>query len=649
MLAGLAEQAATAALNKMLNLGGDAGKPGPGLQARPGGTQTVQVMHTTLPQPRQALTRAQAGLYQGTTTEYKQKGSQWAQCTPRPTATVMATVRRARRRALTLAKAKHKPVTHTAHHTDPTQSGGTDADCGAEVVTSRKKPRAPSYDEHMAARQARLEGQQGTVRARGFQGPVVDTAAKVSIVNWKDKHRLEGVYTLAEPIAVKGATGSTQVTKAGSWDVGPVRLDKVLVVDQAPQSVVATQDLLRPDIHTGEGYTLVMDSKAAGLVKGDIVVEIVPQGTGFFTLPTMTKTAAIGVQVQRAIAKMKQAVSERCQREWISHLKHAHMPRRPDCGDCQQAKMRAKEGVACPSQPQQQLEVGFDLVGPLPESPESDGNVYKLVGVCATTGVGWSAGLVNKQAGTVLLGVKAVLARIRLLHKHNDDVTVRFHSDKDKSFLGEVKTYAEDKAWLRTTTEGYASNANTKVETRNRRLQQTHRACLLSATGGRLQYEELWDTTMEHAGDIVNQMPEAGKATPVYRAGGEDLTVDDAMECYGAKAWYYEASERRQTRTKQNDTSGRLGIWLGRSQAISGGHRVAPIEWSTTRQQWLIGATIDRAYAEVDNTEYPLRQVPAKGLDPTKLANFVDRMAPEAMVPNVYVVEKVLDMRGAKN
>ena len=77
---------------------------------------------------------------------------------------------------------------------------------------------------------------------------------------------------------------------------------------------------------------------------------------------------------------------------------------------------------------------------------------------------------------------------------------------------------------------------------------------------------------MEHAGDIVNHMPEAGKETPVFKAGGEDLTIDDAMECFGAKVWYYEARERRQTRTKQNDTSGRLGsCWCSMACLSTGG------------------------------------------------------------------------------
>ena len=45
-------------------------------------------------------------------------------------------------------------------------------------------------------------------------------------------------------------------------------------------------------------------------------------------------------------------------------------------------------------QPKQDLEVGFDIMGPLVKSP--DGNQYKLVGVCTDTGVGWAVGMPDR-------------------------------------------------------------------------------------------------------------------------------------------------------------------------------------------------------------------------------------------------------------
>ena len=223
--------------------------------------------------------------------------------------------------------------------------------------------------------------------------------------------------------------------------------------------------------------------------------------------------------------------------------------------------------------------------GTLVQSP--DGNVYKLVGVCTDTGVGWSVGMPNKQSATVLKAVQVCVARIRLLyvHKDRDMVTVRFHSDEDKSFEGAVAEYARERAWLKTTTGGYDSNRNAVVERRNGKLQAGHRALLLGATGGRLVYEELWDVAMEHMADIANHLPEAGHRTPAMIAGGEELQIEDMMEAFGAQAYYYEAEDRRHVGSKQNDPPGRLGMYVGRSQVINGGHRIVPLSWCGKTQQ----------------------------------------------------------------
>ena len=120
---------------------------------------------------------------------------------------------------------------------------------------------------------------------------------------------------------------------------------------------------------------------------------------------------------------------------------------------------------------------------------------------------------------------------------------------------------------------------------------------------------------MEHVGDVVNHMQEAGHRTPAMLAGGEELTIEDMMEAFGALTWYYQAAERRVVGSRQGDLPGRKGIYVGRSQVINGGHRIVPIEWDGAKHQWKLGATIERAYAVVDNTEYPLRKVPKQGKD----------------------------------
>ena len=62
---------------------------------------------------------------------------------------------------------------------------------------------------------------------------------------------------------------------------------------------------------------------------------------------------------------------------------------------------------------------------------------------------------------------------------------------------------------------------------------------------------------------------------------------------------------------------------------------------------WTLGPVVERAYAEVDNTRFPLRTVASVGNDPAKFETFVERTSPKAVKPKVYVVDKVLSCRTA--
>ena len=516
---------------------------------------------------------------------------------------------------------------------------GKGALTGVDVpkVTKTQVTRAPTYDQHMAKRQALADVNNDGKVSKMTKGPIVDTAANISIVTKQDSVYLKNRYKMLKPEEVRTATGKVAVTEAGQLRVGAITLDKVIEVPGSPVSVVAMSELAR------QGHTLVQDAEGAALVKDDKVLELVPDGNGMYRMPVSSTLKAIGIEVQRAIAATLRQRSERDRLEALSHHVNGHSPKCPGCPECLQAKMHQGDGDRGPKMPKQDLEMGFDIIGPLVQSP--DGNVYKLVGVCTDTGVGWTVGIPNKQAATVLKAVLVCVARIRLLHKDRDTVTVRFHSDDDKSFEGAVAEYARERAWLKTTTGGYDSNRNAVVERRNGKLQAGHRALLLGATGGRLVYEELWDVAMEHMADITNHLPEAGHRTPVMIAGGEEMQIEDMMEAFGAQAYYYEAEDRRQVGSKQNDPPGRLGVYVGRSQVINGGHRIVPLSWCGKTQQWKLGATIDRPYAVIDNSKYPLRTVPAKDVDQTKLNEFVQSMSPRAQVPDVYVVDKVIGIR----
>ena len=224
---------------------------------------------------------------------------------------------------------------------------------------------------------------------------------------------------------------------------------------------------------------------------------MVPRGK-LFAFPCGKTQDCQDLESHEGAVKAIQAHEEHARRMALRHWRRGHLPKAPPtiCGDCAQAKYRKGDGVKGPEAPPRDLEVGFDLIGPLGQS--NDGNLYKLVGVCATTGVGCSRGVPDKKSGTILTHVKSMLSELRQHHGYPDTVNIRFHTDVDKSFDGKLGEYALDHAWLRTTTEGYDSNGNAIVERRNEKLNQGLRTLLLQTTGGRLYYEELWDVAMDH-------------------------------------------------------------------------------------------------------------------------------------------------------
>ena len=94
------------------------------------------------------------------------------------------------------------------------------------------------------------------------------------------------------------------------------------------------------------------------------------------------------------------------------------------------------------------------------------------------------------------------------------------------------------------------------------------RTILLGATGGRLYYEELWDVGYDHISDVVNHLPEAGEETPMMKAGGTEVTIEDMVEAFGAYTVYYESKERRPSKGRQTDAPGTGASWVMRPRHV---------------------------------------------------------------------------------
>ena len=250
--------------------------------------------------------------------------------------------------------------------------------------------------------------------------------------------------------------------------------------------------------------------------------------------------------------------------------------------------------------------------------------------------------LPNKEADTVLGGLKLALQRIRTASGGQKKIVLRFHTDDDTSFKGSVKAFASEEGWLQTTTEGYDHNATAQIERRNRKLLEITRKLLLDATRGRTYYEEIWDEAMAHACDVVNNMPEASDLSPVEKEGGKRIDFKSTMNVFGSRVYYY---VNKILRTGKVDITTRQGIWVGRSHLIAGGHRILPITYNTMTQVWDIGKATDIAGGNMHSNVFPLRTTQSKMGNVTDFEGFVDRLSPDAIPTIIFEAEELLDMR----
>ena len=64
-------------------------------------------------------------------------------------------------------------------------------------------------------------------------GPVVDTAANLSIVTARDKKHLQSVRPLGRAEVVQSAGGTTPIKEAGVLQVGAITLPKVVPMEKS--------------------------------------------------------------------------------------------------------------------------------------------------------------------------------------------------------------------------------------------------------------------------------------------------------------------------------------------------------------------------------------------------------------------------------
>ena len=115
----------------------------------------------------------------------------------------------------------------------------------------------------------------------------------------------------------------------------------------------------------------------------------------------------------------------------------------------------------------------------------------------------------------------------------------RFHTDATKSVKADVEKYWRTRGVLQTQTEGYDSNANARLERRNRTVLECARVCMLDATGLRTQYvpRDLGRRYgVNYAYEVICNQPSAGEKSPLEKSWGGNLDFDTTMEVFGCEA-----------------------------------------------------------------------------------------------------------------
>ena len=364
-----------------------------------------------------------------------------------------------------------------------------------ESTRKKKKKRRPDYRDKLVKKLQATRAAEGYEGVR--QGPILDGAATTSVIGCRDAKHAYNVQDLPEPVVVDGIWGANKVYKTGSLKCGDFTIHKGLVMPQAQESVVASHELCM------QNCGIWQDSDGACVYdKGTGKVYECPADGVVYRLPTAAiDSAAVPWEMELARQKSYKIRQHRQKTVTMAHHFDLHMPKDPLCDVCTEAKSKRNTKQPKLDRPQfgngEVLDIGIDLVGPL--QTDVDGNQWVLNGVEVKHGLGAARASPGKSVVQLLPLVKEIVAEIRAHCGLGQQVMLRLHSDIDQSLMGEITAWVQSQSGIRTTTEGYDHDGNAFVESRNAKMKQTMRACLLGATGGRKQYEEIAIPACLHA------------------------------------------------------------------------------------------------------------------------------------------------------
>ena len=507
--------------------------------------------------------------------------------------------------------------------------------------TTLQRPRAPTEMSRLT-RASNLAKVMSDCKLS--KGPIIDTATDTDVI---------GSDSMAYATNAQSCTPFEYETISGGG-VSNERADlatPLVTMLAAPIVKTSRSSIMSASTIHDAGFTMVSDSAGLSLHKDGLATEAIPDGN-MYRMPVVDK-ARVDDEVNHAVRLHKKTVMARILKKMILHRKRGHRPADPvDCHGCAlqltRTPARRLKPEAKRTAESRGYVAGIDYITGLP--PDNDGNTAVFGLVVASRqknqSVAWYQPVKSHSGDDAIAAFKECEFRVSMMFPPGEFKLARVRSDCEKSLIGPLCAMLKARGIWPTNTEGYDHNGNAVVENRNRTLQQGVRAALVTATGARSRYSEIWGTAFVHINDCVNHTSYAGESSPVENCGGESVDLEsEGSGVYGSLVRFYRAKERRDGKL---DSNGAFGMYAGRSFTVPGGHRVIELNWNHESKRFDLLPTVDVKTVVFDNTVYPLTKLPMDGSSAENFDDFLDMFDTSTVKVDVYEIHKLLEHRLVK-
>ena len=499
--------------------------------------------------------------------------------------------------------------------------------CAVRVVLQSSKRRTRNKQRLSAAVSGCCVGAkraEGVWSGRVSDLPVADGGADEHFIGRDLMGEVTGVRK-ADPVVVGTAGGEVVATERADLPAAEGLLEDAVILDTSDETLCSVGKVCE---QRQWGFNVRPGNRSACFYEpgGGVVKELVKDGRRF-RIPLLgdchDELAAHG------------AVQSRVPSWYRDHAVKGHKYR-PDCEHCVRAQQRERSARRVKGARQPDPAGGYTLCADFTgkHEPTVDGETVALVACVfgygdepdeAEAAYGFVALLESRTAKATARALDLFDAELTRLGRDKSRAIVRFHTDVDRSFLGEVERMAIRKGWRQTDTGGYRSQANSIAERRIGMLKEVARAELLSATGGGRYYAQLWGHALVRANFVLNVNDWSSRVSPYRQLTGREYKWGQEDHCFGE---YCTWGVPRVSRGGEYQPAAEQGIWVRKDLTESGGsshaHVVVPIQWDEREGAWLLGRSVVATSVRVHAGVFPLRMRLSDGGDPEVMSDFVE-------------------------